>query len=201
MLKSAQEVFEHMVTIFVTRERRYRSLLAFSLLEVLIVIAIIGILSSIIVVRWIHMREYQRFQQCRANILEIANTLESQRASFDTYAYFYKKISPWGLYTGSNSARLMLSGTIIMTSSDLELLHLPGVECPCSVPLKNNLGNYHPNGKNGYKIGDKIEYYLTLGDDCYTLSCCNNRGRKYSTAYLTYSRIKGKSYSGFTSDP
>ena len=85
-----------MITIFVTRERerRYRKLLAFSLLEVLIVVAIVGILSSIIVVKWQDMREIEQARQCKANMLEIASALQTKFCCEEFSSKTYITLNP-----------------------------------------------------------------------------------------------------------
>ncbi|MBQ7528402.1 prepilin-type N-terminal cleavage/methylation domain-containing protein [bacterium] len=109
------------------RERRYRNLLAFSLLEVLIVIAIIAILSTLIVIRWRDMKKNEEIRQCRANILEIAAWMEAYKTSND----FYPGKDKNGKYIGdvykSNSYRCIGYNT---DEIGQHFINFPVVRCP-----------------------------------------------------------------------
>ena len=73
-----------MITFF-SQKRKYRSLLAFSLMELLIVIAIIGILSAVLISRHTYMKKNQEIMQCRANIESMAYWFEAYKVSNGFY--------------------------------------------------------------------------------------------------------------------
>lgn len=78
-----------MITIFCNKRERERKnnrkLLAFSLLEILIVIAIVSILVGLIMTRHYKIRTGQMVEQCRANILEMAAWMETYKVSKGFY--------------------------------------------------------------------------------------------------------------------
>ena len=156
------------------RERRYRNLLAFSLLEVLIVIAIIAILSTLIVIRWRDMKKNEEIRQCRANILEFVSALEAYKVSNDFLPNKY-----W-----NNSGSICATNIV---RSFTQSYNLPFPTCPLGTigQLKGELIPMTQNGIKGYystsirhfwtatswKNADEVSYFICLYNNNYTIYC------------------------------
>ncbi|MBQ7528608.1 hypothetical protein IJT10_01710 [bacterium] len=78
-------------------------------MEILIVIAIIAILSSVIIYKSRNINHNQKYLQCKANILELAAAMEAYKTSNG----FYPEKDPAGHFIGSPSSlhayRLVIS--------------------------------------------------------------------------------------------
>ena len=144
------------------RERRHRKLLAFSLMEVLIVIAIIAILSGIIVKKWHNMKEIEDFRSCRANILEIVSALEAKRVS-DNFFELVGFLCNDGFLYGD-----------FMTKEQCEKNHLPFLTCPLGTVDQYNSSNNNLSDINETSFKNKYKgcsYELRLYNDSYTVFC------------------------------
>ena len=151
------------------RERRHRNLLAFSLLEVLIVIAIIGILSTVIAIKWQNMKRDEQIRTCRANILEIVSALEAYRVSNDFFQVYH---------TNKNGVSQVHPLDERMSRD----LHLPTPTCPIGP-----VGRYRADAGGPYKDpnypGGTVEYNREIGRLWYSYNWDKWMNTSYNVAF------------------
>ena len=181
VLKSAQEVrkaHDYHFCYKRERERRYRNLMAFSLMEILIVVAIIAILSSVIVYKSRNIKANQQVQQCRANILQIATALEAYKVSNGFYIPPNSKAGTIGSASNAGSYRIICSnGNGELLDFD-EFKFIPLLHCP--------LGDLHSTSvSNGVTINGAYSYGIRLRNEEYSLRCF-----KHNMAPCVYVHLK-----------
>lgn len=171
-----------MITIFIKRGRNYRNLLAFSLMEILIVVAIIGILSAVLISRHTYMKKNQELMQCKANILSIANWLEAYKVSNGFYPQKDKNGGNIGSASNPNSYRL-ISGD----KGELgeEFNGFPITFCPLGTKTVLSTENQNVS----YSYGIRIRW------DEYTIYCA-----MHGSGLTRYRHIKGEATAGFIRD-
>ncbi|MBQ7528936.1 type II secretion system protein [bacterium] len=98
-----------MMITFFSQKRKYRSLLAFSLTELLIVIAIIGILSAVLISRHTYIKKNQQLMACKANILSMVDWFGAYKVSNGFYPEKDDKGHTIGSVSNPNSARCVSS--------------------------------------------------------------------------------------------
>lgn len=166
-------------------------------MEVLIVIAIIAILSSIIVVKQRNAEKNLRIRQCRANILEIALALDAYKASNDFY--------PTEIH-GSAKGKIPA-----LKRSWTEKYHLPFLYCPLGT--REGCANSGALTQNYTNTSDLSDYQLNVTEDGqgFVIQCAIHqrlkdatsevkRACQYARSYSPSGDSGDKSFEGFTGD-
>lgn len=148
-------------------------------MEILIVIAIISILSSIIVYKSRNINANQNLMQCKANILELAAAMEAYKASHGFYFGKDPKGHSIGAEGKSTFRCIMSNGNDELLDFD-EYKFLPRLYCPLG-DLRNTA-----SGSNG-TINCTYSYEIRSRYEEYSLICFKH----WNTGVL-YEHLKGK---------
>lgn len=167
--------------------------LAFSLLEILIVVAIIGILSTIFTVRYARMKDNQDLQLCRANIMELAQILEAYKVSNGFYPIKDKNGGYIGSSSNANSYRLIAT---FDGSEDETVVNSAGARLfpPKACPKNLREANASTDPNTGKVIAYSYSYGLRVRADEYTIICFT-----HSVTSTKYAHPKDQP-AGFVSD-
>lgn len=138
-----------MKTFLRSKVKNLKSSQAFTLIELLIVIAIIGVLSALLMTNFVGVRQRARDSQRKADLRQIQSALELYRA--DTGAYFIPGSGVTQLNTSAcPTSSQFNSGTTIYMQ-----------KVPCD-PYANSNTSYYNSGN----------YYYSSNGSTYTLAAC-----------------------------
>jgi general secretion pathway protein G len=126
-------------------KKLYKNKFGFTLIELLIVVAIISILSTLLMVNFIAVRQRGRDAQRKSDLRQIQSALELYRADQDSYP---QSNNNYSIGNCNNSPTLTSIGSV-----DCSTIYMQ------KVPIDPNGASYY-NGGNYYFSSDGVTYSL-----------------------------------------
>jgi general secretion pathway protein G len=133
------------VSISLSSPKSYASQRGFTLVELMVVVAIIALLAAIVIPNYVHARAQAAVSQSEANIKQIATSLELYYADQQSYPVGQDQAVTPALFGGSGNAYLAATPTNALGRQSYRYSYVPAASGkPASYALTDP-GTYDPS--------------------------------------------------------